>query len=118
MWFSTILLHRPFTTYWQSRPEGSFQQQSTSDPFMICVFASNNICTVLEKYSDVLLELPCDLIFCIFMAATIQLRLYRQGGPDAVHAQQCLQLCVHWLTVLGKSWKSAEARHQLLKERK
>lgn len=85
---------------------------------MICVFASNNICTVLEKYSDVLLELPCDLIFCIFMAATIQLRRYRQGGPDAVHAQQCLQLCVHWLTVLGKSWKSAEARHQLLKERK
>lgn len=118
MWFSTILLHRPFIAHWQSYHDASAQQQSTTDPFMICIFAANNICSVLEKYSDVLLELPCDLIFCIFMAATIQLRRYRQGGHDAGHAQQRLQLCVQWLTILGKSWKSADTRRQLLKERK
>lgn len=116
MWFSTILLHRPFIAHWQLSHEASNQQQSTIDPFEICVYAANNICSVLNKYSNLLQDLPCDLVFCIFMAAMIHLRRYRQAGPDASHAQHCLQQCTQWLTMLGKQWKSAEVRHQLLQE--
>jgi hypothetical protein len=115
MWFATILLNRPFISHWE-RSRASLAQQSAIDPFEICTCAANNICLVLEKYTYALVDLPCDLIFCIFIAATIHLRRYRRGGADAGQAQQYLQRCIQWLTILGKSWKSAEARQQLLKE--
>ncbi|EDN96107.1 hypothetical protein SS1G_12313 [Sclerotinia sclerotiorum 1980 UF-70] len=36
------------------------------------------------------------------------------GGGDNAESQRRLKMCIHWLSVLGKSWKSAGARQQLL----
>ncbi|KAA8574815.1 hypothetical protein EYC84_004062 [Monilinia fructicola] len=36
------------------------------------------------------------------------------GRSDNTESQRRLKLCIRWLSILGKSWKSAGARQQLL----
>ncbi|KAK2627405.1 hypothetical protein QTJ16_003371 [Diplocarpon rosae] len=109
-WHATILLHRPFIARWSSNP-GSAEQ---TNPFDICLQSANNICIVLEKYFDRLLGLPCDMVFSVFTAASTllyQSKISKEPDPET---QRRLRLCIRWLSVLGRSWKSAGARQQML----
>jgi hypothetical protein len=110
MWTGTILLHRPFITQWhQSNPH------STGSPLDVCLHAANDVCLVLEKYFDHLPGLPCDMVFSVFTAASTLLYHSKQSGSDdGFETRRRLKLCIHWLSVLGKSWKTAGARHRLL----
>ncbi|KAF4630992.1 hypothetical protein G7Y89_g7143 [Cudoniella acicularis] len=114
MWTGTIMLHRPFIARW--RKDLKFSEPS-SDPFQICLDAATQICTVLEKYLERLPGGPCDMVFSIFIAASILLHHSKQADAGAAaETRHRLKLCIHWLSVLGKSWKSAGARHQLLND--
>ena len=109
-WHATILLNRPFIARWSSNPGVS----DSPDPFDVCLQAANNICLVLEKYFDRLLGLPCDMIFSVFTAASTLLYHSKNSKKADPENQRRLKLCVHWLSVFGKSWKSARARHEIL----
>lgn len=114
MWHGTILLHRPFIARWQPDPTNP---DSAINPLHICLQAANNICLILEKYFDRLPGLPCDMVFSVFTAASTLLYNSKQSENEVgVDAQRRLKLCIHWLSVLGKSWKSAGARQQLLSD--
>ncbi|CZR69825.1 related to CHA4-transcription factor [Phialocephala subalpina] len=112
MWHATILLHRPFIARWPSNPAAV----DSTNPLEVCLQAANNICLVLEKYFDRLLGLPCDMIFSVFTAASMLLYQSKQSQDVNGENRRRLRLCVHWLSVFGKSWKSAGARHQLLSD--
>lgn len=112
MWHATILLHRPFIARWFSNPATA----ESTNPLVVCIQAANNICLVLEKYFDRLLGLPCDMIFSVFTAASMLLYQSKQTQDTSGENRRRLKLCVHWLSVLGKSWQSAGARHQILSE--
>jgi hypothetical protein len=111
MWHGTILLHRPFIARWASNPNAS---DSTPNPQHVCMQAANNICFALEQYFDRLLGLPCDMVFSIFTAASTLLYQSKHSKVEEPDTQRRLKLCIHWLSALGKSWKSAGARQQLL----
>ncbi|KAE9368168.1 hypothetical protein N431DRAFT_428056 [Stipitochalara longipes BDJ] len=111
MWHGTILLHRPFIARWSSNPNVS---DSTLSPQQVCLQAANNICFALEQYFDRLLGLPCDMVFSIFTAASTLLYQSKHSKVEDPDTQRRLKLCIHWLSALGKSWKSAGARQQLL----
>lgn len=111
MWYATILLHRPFIG---RSPDPAAPE--SPDPLAVCIRAANNICLVLEKYFDRMIGLPCDTIFSVFTAASMLLYQSKQGQDPTGENRRRLKLCVHWLSILGKSWKSAGARHQLLSE--
>jgi hypothetical protein len=115
MFHGTILLHRPFIARWPANPGAS---QATASPLNVCLDAAKNICHVLEKYFDRLLGLPCDMVFSVFTAASTLLYHSKNSKGDDADTQRNLKLCIHWLSVLGKSWKSAGARHQLLADSK
>jgi hypothetical protein len=107
-WHGSIMLNRPFIARWQGKPS------EIPSPLELCFRAATNICLVLEKYFDHLLGLPCDMVFSVFTAASTLLyhsKHVQDVGPDA---RRHLRLCIRWLSILGKSWKSAGARHQLL----
>ncbi|KUJ08652.1 uncharacterized protein LY89DRAFT_599174 [Mollisia scopiformis] len=112
MWHATILLHRPFIARWSLNTGGT----DSANPLDVCLQAANNICLVLEKYFNRLLGLPCDMIFSVFTAASMLLYQSKQRQDASGEYRPRLRLCVHWLSVLGKSWKSAGARHQLLSD--
>ncbi|KAE8451460.1 hypothetical protein EG329_004089 [Mollisiaceae sp. DMI_Dod_QoI] len=112
MWHATILLHRPFIARWSSNPAAT----ESASPFDVCLQAANNTCLVLEKYFDRLLGLPCDMIFSVFTTASMLLYQLKRGEDANGESRRRLRLCVRWLSVLGKSWKSAGARHQLLSD--
>jgi hypothetical protein len=119
MWSTTILLHRPFIEHWQhnGRNAGSPTSQSLqADPYEVCLFSADQICSTLEKYSGYSGGLPCDLVFPIFVAANILLRRWREAASQRIVLRPRLELCIQWLNALGKSWKSAEARGQILLE--
>ncbi|TVY45918.1 putative transcriptional regulatory protein [Lachnellula occidentalis] len=108
----TIMLHRPFIERW--RPELNFAEPS-SNPHDICLEAANRICVILERYLERLLGGPCDMVFTIFTAASILLHCSKRvEAAAAVDVRRRLQQCIHWLSVLGKSWKTAGTHHQLL----
>jgi hypothetical protein len=114
MWHGTILLHRPFIARWQPDPANPDSQHH---PMHICLQAANNICLILEKYFDRLPGLPCDMVFSVFTAASFLLYHSKQSESEVgVDAQSRLKLCIHWLSILGRSWKSAGARQQLLSD--
>jgi hypothetical protein len=116
MWTGAILLHRPFIARW--RPDLTSTELSTS-PYDICLEAANRICMILEKYLERLPGGPCDMVFSIFTAASILLHHSKQVLADeAADTRRRLKQCIHWLSVLGRSWKIAGARHQLLNDRK
>ncbi|KAH8587348.1 fungal-specific transcription factor domain-containing protein [Bisporella sp. PMI_857] len=116
MWLTTILLHRPFIESWQSGNNSATASGPKTHPSDICFFAANQICSTIKMYTRYMCGLPCDMIFPIFVAANILLHRLRQvGGKDALIRPR-LELCVKWLNGLGKSWKSAEARQQMLSE--
>jgi len=56
------------------------------------------------------------LVFPIFVAANILLRRWREAASQRNVLRPRLELCIQWLNALGKSWKSAEARGQILLE--
>ena len=115
MWHCTILIHRPFIARWQPDPANS--DASTYNPLHICLQAANNICLILEKYFDRLPGLPCDMVFSIFTAAsTLLYNSKHVEGEVGADAQRRLNLCIHWLSALGKSWKTAGARQQILSD--
>ncbi|KAI9648071.1 hypothetical protein NHQ30_002700 [Ciborinia camelliae] len=108
----TILLHRPFIARWISNPANT---NASADPLKICLNSANAICTILEKYFDDFYGLPCDMVFSIFTAASTLLYQSKQpDGGDNAESERRLKMCIHWLSVLGRSWKSAGARQQLL----
>jgi hypothetical protein len=116
MYSGTILLHRPFIARWITNSEGN---DPVANPLRVCLDAAQKICDILEKYFDMLYGLPCDMVFSIFTAASTLLYQVKQpDGADMVDSQRRLRMCIHWLSVLGKSWKSAGARQQLLADRK
>lgn len=111
----TISLHRPFIARWQPALAIS---DATPSPYDICLDAANRICFILEKYLDRLAGGPCDMVFSIFTAASVLLRHTKQAEPGSANdTRRRLKLCIHWLSVLAKSWKIAGARHQLLDDR-
>ncbi|KAK0124159.1 hypothetical protein ONS95_009142 [Cadophora gregata] len=111
-WHCTILLHRPFIARWSSNPAAS----ESPHPLDVCLEAANNICIVLEKYIDRLLGLPCDMVFSVFTAASTLLYHSKMSKEPTPETSRRLKLCIRWLSILGKSWKSAGARHQVLSE--
>jgi len=111
MWHGTILLHRPFIARWPENPSAS---KSTPSPHDVCLQAANQICCTLEQYFDRQLGLPCDMVFSIFTAASTLLYHSKNSNAEQIETQRRLKLCIHWLSVLGKSWKSAGARQQQL----
>lgn len=115
MWHATILLHRPFIARWSSNPSSS--TSGSTSPHEVCLNAANNICLALDKYFDRLLGLPCDMIFSVFIAASTLLYHLKHGKEDP-NTKHRLKLCIHWLSALGKSWKTAGVRHQMLADSK
>lgn len=109
-WEGTIMLHRPFIARWASNPAAS----SSPSPHDVCLDAARKICTTLEKYFERLLGLPCDMVFSVFLAASTLLYHSKHSRDDEVEIRRQLQLCIRWLSALGKSWKSAGARHKML----
>ncbi|KAG9246724.1 fungal-specific transcription factor domain-containing protein [Calycina marina] len=108
MWCLTILLHRPFITHQNS------EDITALDPLQECVIAATNIYNILEGYSDNLPMLSCDLIFPIFTTAST-LR-YCHGGDNGVAPEvgRQITLCIDWLRTLGRSWKNATSRQEML----
>jgi len=83
MWSTTILLHRPFIEHWQKAgvaPAAPPPKHWKADPYEVCLFSADQICSTLEKYSGYLGGLPCDLVFPIFVAANILLRAGEKLG--------------------------------------
>lgn len=77
--------------------------------------AANKICQILEKYADSLSVLSCDLIFPIYTTGCILNWYSRSYQPnDNGLCQRNVQMCVSWLQVLAKSWKSAGTRQEVL----
>jgi len=116
MWSTTILLHRPFIETWHPDSRATTTSAIQVSPSDICLSAANQICLTIQLYSRYMCGLPCDLIFPIFVAANILLHHWRQAGGNDILIKQRLELCIKWLNGLGKSWKSAEKRHQILSE--
>lgn len=114
MWSSAIVLHRPFISYWQELSPSSAGRDIMIHPLDICFSAANNICAILEKYSEYLPRLPCDIIFSIFTAGTILSHYSKQVKPQDRDIQRRLTACVRWLSIFGRSWRSATARRDLL----
>ncbi|KAE9367145.1 hypothetical protein N431DRAFT_548759 [Stipitochalara longipes BDJ] len=112
---TTILLHRLFI---EDQHDGGVLEYlpAAADPLEVCITSANQICAILEKYNSFLKVLPCDLVFPIFVAANILLRRWRLGGNDTILIRPRLEQCIQWLNALGKSWKSAEGRQQILVE--
>jgi hypothetical protein len=55
------------------------------------------------------------MVFGVFTAASTLLHYAKQTERDGgLDTKRRLKLCIHWLNVLGKSWKTAGARRQLL----
>jgi len=116
MWSITIAIHRPFIARWESSPNIS---KSSASPLEACLQAANSICLILEKYFERLPGLPCDMVFPIFTAASTLLYHSKQTqSSDGLETRRRLKLCIHWLSVLGRSWKTAGARQQLLADGK
>lgn len=109
------MCNRPFILRWRpGRSDVPFNGHE-ENPFDICLQAANNMCSILEKYLERLSWWPCDMVFSVFVAATILLHHSKQAsGEVAAETKRRLKLCIHWLSVLGKSWKTAGARQQLL----
>lgn len=108
MWSCAILVHRPFIARWL---EGN-NSTNAPNPSHVCLQAANNVCLIIEKYVDRLYGLPCDMIFPIFTAASTLLYHLKESEDSVI--RQRLKLCIHWLAIFGKSWKSAGTRYQLL----
>ncbi len=111
-WSTTILIHRPFIEHWQRSQ--AINSSSKNAPDSICRVAAENICSIMEVYSNLLERLPCDLVFPIFVAANTFLHFWNDSGDQGTHSRQRLNQCSRWLVELGKSWKNAEARNQVL----
>jgi len=116
LWLTTILLHRPFIEHWQQDRGSDELSTLQEDPYRICRVAADQICLVMEKQSDLVRCLLCDLVFPIFVAGNMLLRGWRQSGRQDIGIQRNLELCVRWLNALGQNWKSAKARRQVLAE--
>jgi hypothetical protein len=115
MWSTTILLHRPFIQNWQSSSSNA-ATSTLQDPQEICLFAANKICSVIEMYTRYMCGLPSDLIFPIFVAGNILQSHWRRMENKDIAVRKQLELCIKWLNGLGKSWKNAEQRQQMLVE--
>ncbi|CAG8950628.1 hypothetical protein HYFRA_00002837 [Hymenoscyphus fraxineus] len=110
-----IMCNRPFILSWRPGTSDVLFNGHEESPFDICLQAAQNMCSILEKYLERLSWWPCDMVFSIFVAATVLLHHSKQAnGEVAVETKGRLKLCIHWLSVLGKSWKTAGARQQLL----
>lgn len=108
------MLHRPFIARWSSNPAAGIAHT----PLDVCLESASKICLTLEKYFDRLLGLPCDMVFSVFIAASTLLYHSKHSRNDEVDTRKRLQLCIHWLSAFGKSWKTAGARHKMLSDSK
>jgi len=116
MWLTTILLNRPFIENWRSPQENQPTAAAARHPAELCLSSANEICSTLSIYTRYMDGLPCDMMYPIFVAANVLLRHWQQtGGTDTVIKTR-LELCVNWLHGLGKNWRGAEERGQMLSE--
>jgi hypothetical protein len=82
-------------------------RDASTNPLTICVTAARNLCSILERYSENLAILSCDIIFPIFTSASILSYAADKFGLRDAETQRLIQLCVRWLAILGKNWKNA-----------
>ena len=108
---STILLHRPFASQQDKKTD---KPQKSPSPLKICFVAANDICDILEGYADNLPKLSCDMIFPIYISASTLSHYSKQIGREDPLTQRRVDMCVKWLQILGKSWKNAGTRQQML----
>lgn len=115
---ATILLHRPYIAHWsQCLEQNGYPPFDTPDPSQICYQSAKEICIILEAYSGYLIQMPCDLIFPIFTAASTLLHNLRQNStPESQDTRRQLRQCLYWLTIFGKNWKSAGERQKLFND--
>jgi hypothetical protein len=105
MWCALILIQRPF-----------IKRASSLEPLKTSAMAASKICLILEGYTENLPLLSCDLIFPIFTAAST-LSHFVKGIDDKETkslTERQIEMCVGWLRILGKSWKGASTRQELL----
>jgi hypothetical protein len=112
MYCSTILLHRPFAS--QQVRQSEKKSKNLLHPLDICFVASNNICDILEGYADNLPKLSCDMIFPIFTTGSTLSHYSKLIDREDPLTQRRIDMCIRWLQILGKSWKNAGPRQQLL----
>lgn len=114
---ATILLHRPFIAHWQQYTEQTgYPPFNTPDPSRIIYDCAKEICTILEAYNSYLVQMPCDLIFPIFTAASTLLHESRQSPTESAESKRQLRQCLYWLSIFAKNWKSAGERQKLFNE--
>lgn len=58
------------------------------------------------------------MVFSVFTAASTLLYHSKMSKEPTPETSRRLKLCIRWLSILGKSWKSAGARHQMLADSK
>lgn len=115
-----ILLHRPFIEHWEQHKAATGREPfRTIDPSDVCFQASQEICLLLESYSEYLPRLPSDLIFIIFMVTETLFRRAQHSPSSEAELpsiRRHLKQCLKWLVVFGSNWKNASARKKLLDE--
>ena len=107
MWTVTILSHRPFI----ASPQLPQKPSEPDQPHKLCLQAAYNVCQTLEKHFDRIPGLPGDMIFSIFVSASIFLHHIKFINPADGEVKRVLKLCIHWLTVLGHHLRGP-AQHQ------
>jgi hypothetical protein len=58
--------------------------------------------------------LSCDLIFPIFTTASTLSYSIKQSAFEDGETRRRIDLCIRWLQVLGRSWKNASTRGEVL----
>jgi hypothetical protein len=56
------------------------------------------------------------MVFSVFITASTLLYHSKHSKDNDEETRKRLQLCIHWLSALGKSWKTAGARHKMLSD--
>lgn len=104
-----IILHRPFWPHWH--PPGSIPKSRPpgSDPLDVSLSTAQEICQIVEIQAPNIERFPCNLIFPILTAATTfsHARQANRGPDDERIIKEGLEVCLHWLSILGKTWKHA-----------
>lgn len=93
-----------------------FPPFNTPNPSQIIYESAKDICTILEAYNNYLVQMPCDLIFPIFTAASTLLHDLRQSTTESSDSKRQLRQCLYWLSIFAKNWKSAGERQKLFNE--
>lgn len=111
-------MNRPFVQDWSiQRVLVPPVLGAATDPLEVCILAADSIYQAVENNAAQLPELPSDIIFSIFTAATVISHCSKYSQTrDTTELQERLDQCVQWLLVMARIWRNAERQQQLLKE--